>query len=141
MKKPIVAAGGAKPVGPYSPALLCGDFLYVSGQGSRDAAGNQPAEFAGQVRQCLNNVRLLVEAGGLALADIAYCQIYLDDLANLPVLQTVWRETFPLASEPAHSLLAVAPMPTGTRLEITPAAAPPVAPPSAGVRGARGPVC
>jgi hypothetical protein len=32
----IVPANGAKPVGPYTPGLLVGDYLYASGQGVRD---------------------------------------------------------------------------------------------------------
>ena len=33
--KPVVAANAPKPVGPYSPGLLAGNYLYVSGQGVR----------------------------------------------------------------------------------------------------------
>ncbi len=36
---------------PYSSAILAGDTLYISGQGSRDADGNQPEGFEAQTRQ------------------------------------------------------------------------------------------
>ncbi len=38
-KKAVVPANAPKPVGPYTPGILAGDFLYVSGQGARDADG------------------------------------------------------------------------------------------------------
>ena len=36
-RRRVIAPPGPKPVGPYSPGILAGDFLYVSGQGGRDA--------------------------------------------------------------------------------------------------------
>ena len=51
--KRVIAPPGPKPVGPYSPGILAGDFLYVSGQGGRDAEGKLPATIEGQARQTL----------------------------------------------------------------------------------------
>ena len=48
---------GVKPVGPYSPGILAGDFLYVSGQGARHTDGQMPASFEEQATQCLENVK------------------------------------------------------------------------------------
>ena len=36
VEKRLIAPPGPKPVGPYSPGIMAGDFLYVSGQGARD---------------------------------------------------------------------------------------------------------
>ena len=33
-KRVITPSGGPAPVGPYSPGILAGDYLYVSGQGA-----------------------------------------------------------------------------------------------------------
>ena len=35
----VIFPPGVKPVGPYSPGILAGDFLYVSGQGARRLDG------------------------------------------------------------------------------------------------------
>ena len=36
--KRVVFPAGAKPIGPYSPGIFAGEFLYISGQGARGPA-------------------------------------------------------------------------------------------------------
>ena len=55
--KRVIAPPGPKPVGPYSPGIMAGDFLYVSGQGARDRDGRLPETVEAQVRQTLENVK------------------------------------------------------------------------------------
>ncbi len=57
----IVPANAPKPVGPYSPGIFVGDYLYVSGQGVRDSSGAMPEGLTAQTRQCLENVKVIVE--------------------------------------------------------------------------------
>src|SRR6266576_1126128 len=78
----IVAANAPKPVGPYSPAILAGDYLFLSGQGARDAAGGMPEGIEAQARQCLENVKAIAEAAGLNLKHIVHLQLYLEDKEN-----------------------------------------------------------
>src|ERR1035441_3611514 len=52
------------PVGPYSPGVVVGEYLYVSGQGAHRPDGSMPDTFAEQVRQTLENVKAVLEAGG-----------------------------------------------------------------------------
>ena len=134
MKKPVVPTNGPKPVGPYTPGLLCGDFLYASGQGSRNAAGGEmPTDFPAQVRNSIQNVRLIIEAGGMAMKDIVYSQVYLADMSRFPALAEFWREAFPEGG-PAFSVLGVARMPTETPVEISAVAVRGAARPHADVR-------
>ncbi len=115
--KRVVFPEGAKPVGPYSPGILAGGFLYVSGQGARDHAGRLPATFEAQARQCLANVKSVVEAAGLTMEHVVYSHVYLSDLANQAVLEDLWREYFP-SRPPARAVVGVARMPTDTPIEI-----------------------
>ena len=138
MKKPVVPSNGPKPVGPYTPGLLCGDFLYASGQGSRNAAGgDMPTDFPTQVRNALANVRLIIEAGGMAMKDIVYSQVYLADMSQFPALAAFWKEAFPEGG-PAFSVLGVARMPTETPVEVSAVAVKGATTPHAGVREAGG---
>jgi reactive intermediate/imine deaminase len=114
----LIFPPGAKPVGPYSPGILAGDFLYVSGQGALRPDGASPATAEGQVRQTLENVRAIIEAAGLTMEHIVYCQVYLVDLPTLEALERVWREYFSQAP-PARAILGVARLPVETRVEIT----------------------
>ncbi|MCX6606151.1 MAG: RidA family protein, partial [Acidobacteria bacterium] len=68
-KAAIFPKVGPKPVGPYTPGVMANGVLYVSGQGARDAGNQMPATFEGQTRQCLENVKSIVEGGGLKMSD------------------------------------------------------------------------
>jgi reactive intermediate/imine deaminase len=117
-QKRLIAPPGPKPVGPYSPGIVAGDFLYVSGQGARDRDGKLPDTVDGQVRQTLDNVKGIVEAAGLTMEHVVYSQVYLHDIANYDAMDQIWREYFPKAP-PARSVLGVYRMPTDTPVEIS----------------------
>jgi len=116
--KPITPAGAAKPVGPYSPALDTGQYVYVSGQGANDRAGTIPAGIEAQTRQCLANVRMNLEAAALEFRHIIGAQLYLVDMNNLPTVERLWTELLG-ASQPPRITLGATQLPTGTPIEIT----------------------
>ena len=117
VQKRVIAPPGPKPVGPYSPGIMAGDFLYVSGQGARDRDGRLPETVEAQIRQTLENVKTIVEAAGQTMAHVVYCQVYLASIANADAMDRLWREYFP-KNPPARSVLGVHRMPTDTPFEI-----------------------
>ncbi len=117
-RKVVVPANGAKPVGPYSPGLLVGDYLYASGQGIRDAKGVVPEGIAAQTRQCLENVKAIVEAAGLSMAHVVHMQLYLDRIGDFAEVDRVYAGYFPEAP-PARVVIAPSKMPTATTVEMT----------------------
>ena len=117
-KKVITPASGPPPVGPYSPGILAGDYLYVSGQGAAKADGTFPSTPEEQVSQCLANVQRIVEAAGLTMDHIAYAQVYMKELGNGEDLNRAWKKVFP-SNPPARATLGIAGMPTDTPVEIT----------------------
>ena len=112
-----VAPAGPKPVGPYSPGIIAGDFVYVSGQGARDREGKLSSTVEGQVGQTLDNLKLIIEAAGLTMEHVVYSQVYLDNMSKYDDMDRVWREYFPKAP-PARAVLGVHRMPTDTPVEI-----------------------
>jgi 2-iminobutanoate/2-iminopropanoate deaminase len=112
-----IAPAGIKPVGPYSPGILAGDFLYVSGQGGRDADGKLPGTIEGEVRRTLQNVKAIVEAAGLTMEHVVYSQVYLTDMAHHDAMDRVWKEFFAKAP-PARVVLGVYKLPTDITVEI-----------------------
>ena len=76
-----------------------------------------PADFTAQTRQCLDNVKSIVEAGGLTMRNVVYSQVYLSDSKNLEAFEKVWGEYFP-KDAPARGVLGVHRMPTETPVEI-----------------------
>jgi reactive intermediate/imine deaminase len=116
-ERKVVFPAGAKPVGPYSPGIFAGDFLYVSGQGGRNANNQYAPTAEERVRQCLNNVKSIVDAAGLTMEHVVYSQVYLHESTSYEVMNKVWREFFP-TNPPARATLGVFRMPTETPVEI-----------------------
>ena len=112
----IVPTNGVPPVGPYSPGVLAGRYLYVSGQGAKRPDGQMPPTFDAQVRQTLENVKTVVEAAGLSMKNVVYTQVYLDEISHFAEMNKIYAEYFPEAP-PARSTLGVAKLP-GTPVEI-----------------------
>src|SRR5215831_5702652 len=77
-KRPV-SPPNIKPIGPYSPGILTKDFLYVSGQGAKNQQGQIPPDLEGQLRQCFENVKAVVESAGLTMEHVVYTQVYLTD--------------------------------------------------------------
>ena len=93
-----------------SPGIDAGDYVYLSGQGPRRIDGSTPVNFADQVRQCLDNVRSVVEAAGLTMNHVVYVQVYLDDMSRYEALDRAFGEYFP-KTPPARAVLGVARLP------------------------------
>lgn len=108
---------GVKPVGPYSPGVIAGDYLFVSGQGARNAEGKFGATPEDNVRQTIANVKSIVEAAGLTMNHIVYAQVYLHSSTPQAAMEKVWKETFP-SQPPKRLLFATHRMPTETPVEI-----------------------
>lgn len=114
----VIFPPGAKPVGPYSPGILAGGFLYVSGQGVRGPNGQAPATLEEQIAQCLENIKTIVEAAGLTMEHVVYTHVYLDNPANYDAMNRVYARYFP-RNPPARATVGVHHMPTDTPVEIT----------------------
>lgn len=104
---------------PFSPALLVGDTLYVSGQIGADLkTGQVPAEFEDEVRQCLDNIGILLKAGGMSFADVVSVQVYLTDMNLFGRMNAVYVKYFP-EPRPTRTTVGVAALVGSARIEIT----------------------
>ncbi|MBK1658623.1 pyrimidine utilization protein C [Paracraurococcus ruber] len=96
-KTPIIPPGSAPPLAPYSPGVKAGNTIYVSGVLALDAAGKLvgDGDAGAQTRAVLEAIKAIVEAGGGTMADVAYCNIFLSDMAHYAAMNAVYREYFP----------------------------------------------
>ena len=92
--KKVVFPPGATTAGPYSPGVLAGGFLYVSGQGAKGPDGKFPESVRDQVRQCLDNVKTIVEAAGLTMQHLVYTQVYVPEPWHYAEIDRAWAEYF-----------------------------------------------
>ena len=118
-KQMVQPAGDPPATGPYSPGVMAGDFLYVSGHGVvRDADGQLPKGGPeAWVRQTLDNVQKIVAGGGLTMEHVVFTQVYLHESTPMATVDKVWKEYFP-TNPPARAVLGVYRMPTDTPVEI-----------------------
>lgn len=94
-KTPVYPAG-AVPGGAYSPAVISGDFVFVSGQLPRRPGSLQTVDgdIKVQTRQVLENLRQVLEAAGCTLDDVVKVSVHLADLADFAGYDEVYRESF-----------------------------------------------
>jgi 2-iminobutanoate/2-iminopropanoate deaminase len=93
-----------------SPGVDAGDYVYISAQGPRRPDGTLPATFAEQVRQSLANVKAVVETAGLAMKNVVYAQVYLEDIGKFSEVDRAFGEVFG-KTPPARAVLGVARLP------------------------------
>ena len=107
-----------KPHGrPYSPAIRAGNTLYISGQGSQNSDGKLSENFEERVRQCLSNVRAILQGGGMDFANLVSVHVYLTDLGTFEVMNRIYWQTMG-DNLPARTVLGVAGLPGGNTIEI-----------------------
>ena len=114
----LYTANAPEPIGPYSQAVQCGDYLFTSGQiGLDPATGNLSGTAAGETRQAMENLRAVLLEADLDFSDVVQTRIYLTDLADFDAVNAVYAEYFK-ESYPARATVQVAGLPKGARVEI-----------------------
>jgi 2-iminobutanoate/2-iminopropanoate deaminase len=109
----------AKAVGPFSPAVRAGGFVYVSGQIGVDPAsdGLVAGGVEAQTEQVIANLSVVLEAAGLGLKDVVRVGVYLDDMANYAAMNAVYARHF-AEPFPARTAIGVAALPLGALVEM-----------------------
>jgi 2-iminobutanoate/2-iminopropanoate deaminase len=103
---------------PYTPGVMAGDLLYLSGNiGTDPATGKPPAAFADASKQALANLSGVIKAAGLGWEDVVKVNVYVEDMAKYEEFNQLYTATLP-APYPARTFLAVADIPGGGQVEI-----------------------
>jgi len=120
--KQVIQTKGVPPSpAPFSPALLVGDTLYLSGSIGANPATGQLVEggFEPELRQIFANAQGLLAAAGMQLSDVVSVTVYLGDMKDYAQLNQVYREYFKTEPLPTRSTVAVKELARGAHLEIT----------------------
>ena len=119
MRKAIVTEKAPKPVGPYSQAIIEGDFIFVAGQGpinpgtGRLELGDARAE----TRRVFENLQAILQAAGSSLDDVVKCNVYLRDINDFAAMNEVY-QTYFAAPFPARTTIQAGALPGGIAVEI-----------------------
>lgn len=119
MNKSIHTNNAPAAIGPYSQAVQTGNLIYVSGQLPIDPATGAFAgeDIAAQTRQCLTNLRAILEQAGYTMADVVKTTVLLADIADFAPMNEVYGQFF-TAPYPARAAFAVKALPKGALVEI-----------------------
>jgi 2-iminobutanoate/2-iminopropanoate deaminase len=121
MANQVIATDEApKAIGPYSQAIVSGDFVFTSGQIPLDPKTQEmvKGDVRAQAERVMENLRSVLEAASVSFAQVVKTTIFLVDLnADFAAVNEVYGKRF-TGSPPARSTVQVAALPKGARLEI-----------------------
>ena len=119
MRKAIVTDQGPKPVGPYSQAIVEGDFLFVSGQGPINPVTNQLelGEARAETKRVFENIKAILQAAGSSLDQVVKCNVYLRDINDFAAMNEVYKTYFS-PPFPARTTIQAGALPGGIAVEI-----------------------
>lgn len=105
-------------IGPYSQAIIAGDFLYASGQiPINPATGNvEASDIKGQAEQSMKNVGEILKAAGADYDNVVKTTCFLAEIADFAAFNEVYAKYF--TQNPARSCVAVKDLPKGVLCEV-----------------------
>ncbi|MCU4925157.1 Rid family detoxifying hydrolase [Halobacteria archaeon AArc-dxtr1] len=119
MKRIISTDAAPAAVGAYSQAVAAGDLVFTAGQIPATPDGellaDEPIDV--QTRQCLENVRNVLDAEGLKLDDLVKVTVFLADIEEFDAMNEAYATVFE-AEPPARSAVEVANLPKGVGIEV-----------------------
>jgi len=116
----IVHTENAPPaIGPYSQAVVAGNFLFTAGQIAIDPATGQivQGDVTAQTERVMRNLAAVLETAGATWSDVVKTTVYLQDMADFPRVNDVYGRVIGDA-RPARSTVQVAGLPRGVLVEI-----------------------
>lgn len=106
-------------IGPYSQAVIAGDWVFVSGQIGLDPASGKlkGADLDTQARQALANLAAILKAAGCELSRVATVDVFLTDMNDFAAFNAIYEEFFG-SHRPARAVVAVKDLPKNAVIEL-----------------------
>lgn len=80
---------------PLSPGVEVGELVFVSGQvGTDPKTGSLEAGIEAQARMALSRLEAILRDGGLSLTNVVKTTVYLSDVSQVSLLNSVYTEFF-----------------------------------------------
>ena len=119
MRKAILTEKAPQPLGPYSQAIVEGDFIFVAGQGPTNPGTGrlELGDVRSETKRVFENMRAILEAAGTSLGDVVKCNVYLRDINDFAAMNEVYQAQF-AAPFPARTTIQAGALPGGIAVEI-----------------------
>lgn len=122
MTKVLHTESAPAAIGPYVQGVDLGNMVLTSGQiPVNPTTGEVPEKITEQARQSLENVKAVVEASGLSVANIVKMTVFVKDLNDFVAVNEVYGQFFDehqVEHYPARSCVEVARLPKDVGIEI-----------------------
>jgi len=120
MKTVINTVNAPAPIGPYSQAIVAGDFIFVSGQVAIDAATGELVldDIKTETTKVMENIKAILTEAGIGFDHIVKTTIFLLDMQNFAQVNEVYGSYF-TEKFPARETVAVAGLPKNVNVEIS----------------------
>ncbi|MCQ2009763.1 RidA family protein [Sporolactobacillus sp. STSJ-5] len=121
MKKQIATNAAPKAVGPYSQAVLAGDYLFASGQIPLDPATGEIVEgsIEAQAERVFLNLQAVLNEAGLDFSNVVNATVYLADINDFATVNGIYSNYFTGEILPARCAIQVAALPKQAKLEVS----------------------
>jgi len=115
----VITDNAPKAIGPYSQGIKAKGFVFCSGQIPINPKTGEliTGSLTEQTRQCLSNIKGVIEAAGSSMNKIVKCTVFLrdmDDFAEMNAEYTKWFSN----PAPARAAVQVARLPKDVGIEI-----------------------
>jgi 2-iminobutanoate/2-iminopropanoate deaminase len=118
-KKAVSTDAAPKAIGPYSQAIICNGFAFLSGQIPLDPATNTLIEgdIAAQTERVFENLKAVLAACGSSLENVVKTTVFLKDMGEFAKMNEVYGRYFK-DDPPARATVEAARLPRDVRVEI-----------------------
>ena len=119
MREIVATEAAPQAIGPYSQAVVVGDFVFTSGQIPIDPQTGVFVEggIAEQTEQVLRNLAEVLRAAGTSLEAVVKTTVFLADMDDFAAMNEVYGRYFS-NEPPARSTVQAARLPRDARVEI-----------------------
>jgi len=118
-RQAVSTSGAPSAIGPYSQAIAVDGFVFCSGQIGLDPQSGElvTGGVEAQAERALRNLEAVLDAAGLAMADVVKTTLFLADMGDFGAVNAVYGRHMP-EPPPARSTFAVAALPKGGLVEV-----------------------
>jgi len=105
-------------LGPYSQAIISGNFIFTAGQTPLDPATGQlvGSSITEQTEQVAKNIKAILDAAGTSIEKVVKTTCFLADMKDFAAFNETYAKYF--TSKPARSTFAVKQLPKDALVEI-----------------------
>jgi 2-iminobutanoate/2-iminopropanoate deaminase len=119
-RKIISTPNAPKAIGPYAQAVQYGNLMFVSGMIPLDPETGEllTGTFEAEVVRVIENIKAIVEAGGMSLKNVLKATVFMKDLAHFGTFNEIYRRYFGDIL-PARETIQAAKLPRDVSIEMS----------------------